>query len=153
VVAPSLIYAPGDRLLTALEHLAWLPIVPLPGSGDALVQPIWAEDVADCVIALLAAGDSAPDRVELAGPQTVTQAAVVDTVLRAAHRRKRLVRVPGALVRTGLRALELATGPTTPLTAEQVELLDVEMISAEGSAGAQRLGVQPQSLLAVLGAD
>ena len=30
--------------------------MPITGPGAALYQPIWAEDVADCVVAALAAG-------------------------------------------------------------------------------------------------
>jgi uncharacterized protein YbjT (DUF2867 family) len=53
VFAPSIVYAPGDPWLTLLERLAWLPVMPVSGRGRALYQPIWAEDVADCVIAAL----------------------------------------------------------------------------------------------------
>ncbi|MGI8920249.1 MAG: NAD(P)H-binding protein [Solirubrobacteraceae bacterium] len=151
VIAPSLVYAPGDRLLTTLQRLAWLPLVPLPGSGRALVQPIWAEDVADCVVAILAAGEQAPDRVELAGPDTLTHAAVAKTVLGALGRSRPLVKLPLPLVQAGLRGFELGAGPTTPLTAEQVALFDVEMTSSEGTAHAESLGVRPRSMGAVLG--
>src|ERR1700680_4142329 len=53
VFAPSIVYAPGDPWLTLLERLALLPMVPVSGRGRALYQPIWAEDVADCVMAAL----------------------------------------------------------------------------------------------------
>jgi NADH dehydrogenase len=53
VFAPSIVYAPGDPWLTLLERLAWMPVMPVSGRGRALYQPIWAEDVADCVIAVL----------------------------------------------------------------------------------------------------
>jgi uncharacterized protein YbjT (DUF2867 family) len=56
VFAPSIVYAPGDPWLTLLERLALLPVVPVSGRGRALYQPIWAEDVADCVSAVLRAG-------------------------------------------------------------------------------------------------
>src|SRR6185312_10533268 len=53
VFAPSIVYAPGDPWLTLLERLALLPVMPISGRGRALYQPIWAEDVADCVLAAL----------------------------------------------------------------------------------------------------
>ena len=53
VFAPSIVYAPGDPWLTLLERMALLPVMPVSGRGRALYQPIWAEDVADCVIAVL----------------------------------------------------------------------------------------------------
>ena len=69
--APSLVYTPGDRRLARLERLAWLPAVPLAGLGRARTQPIWADDVADCVIAALdhPPGDEQHRRYELAGPR------------------------------------------------------------------------------------
>ena len=73
VIAPSIIYAPGDPWLTLLERLAWLPLMPVPGAGRAAFQPIWAEDVAACVSAALAQ-ESPPRRArhELAGPETLS---------------------------------------------------------------------------------
>jgi uncharacterized protein YbjT (DUF2867 family) len=57
VFAPSIVYAPGDPWLTLLERLALLPAMPVSGNGRALYQPIWAEDVADCINGALRAGD------------------------------------------------------------------------------------------------
>src|SRR6202035_942744 len=68
VFAPSIVYAPADPWLTLLERLALLPVMPVSGRGRALFQPIWAEDVADCVIAdmRLAERDVDDSRVALA---------------------------------------------------------------------------------------
>src|SRR3954469_20685007 len=88
--APSLIYSPGDRRLARLDRLAWLPAVPLAGLGRARTQPIWAEDVADCVIAALAQPPDGHVRYELAGPDVLTHREIADLALRAAHRRRAL---------------------------------------------------------------
>ena len=71
VFAPSIVYAPGDPWLTLLERLALLPVVPVSGSGRAAYQPIWAEDVADCVMASLrhSGEPTRHERYELAGPR------------------------------------------------------------------------------------
>src|SRR4051794_24713305 len=79
VVAPSLMYAPGDRYSSILNRLSLLPLVPVSGSGRAKFQPIWAEDVAECIVALLdqgAVNGSAKARYELAGPDTLTHSDV-----------------------------------------------------------------------------
>ncbi|HLH13489.1 MAG TPA: NAD-dependent epimerase/dehydratase family protein, partial [Solirubrobacteraceae bacterium] len=57
VFAPSIVYAPGDPWLTLLQRMALLPVMPVAGDGRALFQPIWADDVAACVIAALRGGD------------------------------------------------------------------------------------------------
>src|SRR3954469_4648620 len=60
VVAPSIIYAPGDVFQTLLSRRARGRVVPISGSGGARSQPIWAQDVADWVLALLALADGDP---------------------------------------------------------------------------------------------
>src|ERR1700758_3701446 len=67
VFACSIIYAPADPYLTLLERLALLPGLPVSGWGRATSQPIWAEDVADCVIAALRARDGTTAADGLAG--------------------------------------------------------------------------------------
>lgn len=58
VFAPSIVYSPRDNWLTLIERLSLLGLMPVPGNGKARFQPIWAEDVADCVASTLAAGDA-----------------------------------------------------------------------------------------------
>src|SRR5438874_10212202 len=53
VFAPSIVYSPSDPYLRLLERLSLLPVMPISGSGGAAFQPIWAEDVADCVMQAL----------------------------------------------------------------------------------------------------
>jgi uncharacterized protein YbjT (DUF2867 family) len=152
--APSLVYAPGDRRLARLERLAWLPAVPLAGRGRARTQPIWAEDVADCVLAALDRGgeERSHARFELAGPDVLTHREVVEVALRAAHRRRRLLPLPAPLLRPLLRGYETLTGPAALATWDEAELLAVTMRTERGTADAEALGVRPRSLAAVLGA-
>jgi uncharacterized protein YbjT (DUF2867 family) len=155
VFAPSIVYSPNDSFMTLLRRMSLLPVMPISGSGRARFQPIWAEDVADCVIAALPGGDhaasSAGARYELAGPETLTYEEFVACALRAFHRRRPIVRLPAGLVRQALKLLELLTGPAAFATWDEAELLEVEMVSPHGPADAQRLGVWPKPMRAVLG--
>ncbi len=153
IFAPSLVYAPGDRRIVRLERLALLPVVPMVGRGRARSQPIWADDVADCVLAVLDGEAPAPPhaRHELAGPQTLSHRDVVELVLRAARRPRRLVPVPQALLRPLLRGYETMTGPAAIATWEEAELLAVSMLSPRGTADAEALGVRPAAMRDVLG--
>jgi NADH dehydrogenase len=152
IFAPSLVYAPGDRLLTLLEHLALLaPVMPISGRGEALYQPIWAEDVADCVMNLLARPAGGHERFELAGPQTLSQREIVGLVLRAAGRPRRMVSVPSPVVCRVLRTAEMLLKSRAPATWDEAELLEVSMTCAGGTADANRLRVTPRPMAAVLG--
>jgi uncharacterized protein YbjT (DUF2867 family) len=155
VFAPSIIYSPSDPYLTLLQRLSWLPVMPIPGSGRARFQPIWAEDVADCVLAALAGAAADPGsvgtRYELAGPETLSHQEIVETALRSFHRQRRIVRIPRPVTRRLLNLVELLGGPTAFATWDEAELLEVPLLSRHGTADAERLGVVPKSMRAVLG--
>jgi len=153
--APSLIYAPGDRRLARLERLALLPAVPLAGRGRARTQPIWAQDVADCVIAALdgPGGVNRHARHELAGPEVFSHREVVELALRAAARPRPLVPVPRLLLRPLLRGYETMTGPAALATWDEAELLTVSMLASRGTADAEALGVRPAAMASVLGLE
>jgi uncharacterized protein YbjT (DUF2867 family) len=155
VFAPSMVYSPSDPFLTLLERMSLLPVMPISGSGRATVQPMWAEDVADCLLAALpgaARGEEAAGRrYELAGPETLTYAEVIAFVLESLRRHRPLVHVPLGLVRRLLNAVELLAGPTAFATWDEAELLEIPLIARQGTADAERLGVLPKPMRAVLG--
>jgi uncharacterized protein YbjT (DUF2867 family) len=151
IFAPSIVYAPGDVFLALLERMALLPVVPISGSGRALFQPIWAQDVADCVMAALERPDAA-ERYELSGPETLSYDAIVELVLRAAGRPRPLVHVPLGVVSRSLRTLEALMRSNAFATWDEAELMEVTMTSPGGTADAKALGVAPQRMAAVLGA-
>jgi uncharacterized protein YbjT (DUF2867 family) len=158
VIAPSLVYAPGDRWLTLIERLSLLPVVPISGRGRAVCQPIWAEDVASCLVAALrggadgaATGNSAAHRrYELAGPQTMTYNEVIDTVLCSLDRERQLLPIPTSMVSRTLRLVERAMHTNVPITWDEAELLEANMVAKGGTASAEALGVTPEPMGAVL---
>ncbi len=152
VVAPSIVYAPGDAWMTMLTRLSLLPVMPFSGHGRALFQPIWAQDVADCVVAVLArAGEQRHERFELAGPETISHEAIVRLALAAGGRRRPLVKVPAPVVRGALKVGEALLGSGAPATWDEAELLEVSLTTPRGTADARALGVEPQRMADVLG--
>ena len=155
VFAPSIVYTPNDPYLTLLRRLSQLAVMPIPGSGQAPFQPIWAEDVAECVIAALSGrgpdADRAGARYELAGPETLTHEEMVRIALASFHRRRPIVTVPARLTRPALNLVELVMGPKAFATWDEAELLEVALTSHHGTADAERLGVAPKPMRTVLG--
>jgi uncharacterized protein YbjT (DUF2867 family) len=152
VFAPSIVYSPGDPWLTLLGRFSYLPVIPMSGSGRSLYQPIWAEDVADCVLSLLDADGDGRRRFELAGPETMSYDAIVRTALRPLGRRRPLLHLPLPVVRLSLRALGRLVGPAVFATWEEAELMEEPMTTGRGTADAEALGVNPLPMSAVLGA-
>jgi len=150
VLAPSIVYAPGDPWVALLERWSFLPAIPVSGSGKSLYQPIWAEDVADSVMAALG-GDGGDRRLELAGPETLSYDEIVRTILHARGRRRPLLHVPLSAVKASLRALERILGPGAFATWDEAELMEEPMTTPRGTADVESLGVKPLAMREVLG--
>ena len=147
---PTMIYgAQGEdnvRRLAAL--IKRLPIVPLPGGGRSLVQPIHQGDVTASVLAALNKEWRGPHSLVIAGPAPVTYADFVRAVAAAAGLAPpRILPVPAGLL---MAAAELTRLPGVPRIrrAEIQRLLedkafDIAPMRAE-------LGVNPISLTAGL---
>ena len=148
VFAPSIVYAPGDPWLTLLERLSWLPAMPISGSGRALYQPIWAEDVARCVMTALA--DDRPGSYELAGPEALSYDGIVRAAMEAFGRERPLVHLPLPVVQAGLRALQRLIGASVFATWEEAELMEEPMTTPRGTADAEALGVRPAPMAEAL---
>ena len=86
ILHPTMIYgAEGEdnvRRLAALMRR--LPVLPLPGGGRNLVQPIHQDDVTACLVAALAHPWTGPEAMVIAGPEPVTYAAFLRAIARAA---------------------------------------------------------------------
>ncbi len=148
VFAPSIVYDHSDPWITLLRRFSFLPVLPVSGEGGAAFQPIWADDVARCVVAALASEGRA--RYELAGPETLTYDQMSDLVSRIAGRPRPLVHLPLPVVRAGLLAMRSIFGETVFATWEEAELMEVSMVSERGTADAQALGVEPRRMGDVL---
>ena len=144
---PTMIYgALGEdnvRRLAALVRR--LPLVPLPGGGRSLVQPIHQSDVTRCLRAALDAAWTGPEAVVIAGPTPISYAGFVRSVATAAgQRRPRIVPLPPRLLRlaaafTALPGLPRVRGAEVRRMMEDKAFDTVEM--------RRRLGVVPISLV------
>jgi uncharacterized protein YbjT (DUF2867 family) len=153
VFAPSIVYDHSDPWITLLRRFSFLPVLPVSGEGRARFQPIWAKDVAQCVVGALALerqGGERTRRYELAGPETLTYDQMSDLVSRVAGRPRPLVHLPLPFVRAGLIALRNLFGEAVFATWEEAELMEVPMVSERGPADAQALGVEPRRMSDVL---
>jgi NADH dehydrogenase len=153
VFAPSIVYDRDDPWVTTMRRLTLLPAVPISGEGRSAFEPIWAEDVARCVVAAVeGANGGGARRVELAGPQRLTYDEIARLIARASGRDRPLVHVPLGLVHYGLAGLRRVVGNSAFATWEEAELMEVPMVSERGTADAEALGVTPRRMGEVLGA-
>jgi NADH dehydrogenase len=148
VFAPSIVYDHSDPWITLLRRFSFLPVLPVSGEGKARFQPIWAADVARCVVGALERDGR--ERYELAGPETLSYDEMSDLVCRVAGRPRPLVHLPLPLIRAGLIAIRSVFGEAVFATWEEAELMEVPMVSERGTGDANELGVEPRRMGDVL---
>lgn len=128
----------------AIAREASSPIVPLPGGGANLEQPIDARDVADGVLA--AALDPAcatGATLDLVGPESLPAHELVRRAARLRGRSPKVVPVPVALVRGALALKERWLGPGLSPTVLEVLLADTRF---DPAPAAKALGLTLRAL-------
>lgn len=126
ILRPTMIYGyPGDGNLARLMRLAarW-PVVPRPGSGHALQQPIHVEDLARLAAALATGDWAASGPLAVGGPDTLSHAELVRRVVESVRPGRSVLPVPlapGRWIAGSLQALSLPS-PLSPAQLSRVEL-------------------------------
>ena len=143
---PTMIYgAQGEdnvRRLAAL--IRRLPVLPLPGGGRNLVQPIHQDDVTACLIAAINRAWQGPHTAVIAGPEPVPYADFIRAIAHAAGLpRPRIVPVPAWML-TAASPLTLLPGLPRIRPAEIRRLLEDKAFP--DAATTAELGVTPMRL-------
>ena len=124
IIRPTMIYGtPADRnMARLLRRLRRLPVLPLPGGGTALQQPVHVDDLATVIVNALDRPATVHRAYDVGGPEPLTLRAVIQEAGRAVDRAPRLVPVPLTPV-VGLARLYEAVAPSPRLRSEQVARL------------------------------
>jgi uncharacterized protein YbjT (DUF2867 family) len=144
IIRPTMIYgAPEDRnIARLLQLLRRSAVIPVPGGGRRLQQPVHVDDVAMAVV-LAAETDEARGRAyDIAAPEPLTFRQLIETAATAVGRRPRLVPVPLRPLIVALRAYESVVS-SPRLKAEQLERLAEDKAFDIGPARAD-LGFDPR---------
>ena len=111
ILRPTMIYgAAGDRNLSRLLRLlSRAPVLPVPGTGECLHQPVHVADVAAAVLAALHEPAAIGSLYNVAGPEPLPFTELLRACARAAGSTTRLVPVPLTPLVTLARGYELVS--------------------------------------------
>jgi nucleoside-diphosphate-sugar epimerase len=142
IFRPTLIYAEGrDRNVSRLAALiSRLGVLPLSGKGAGMRQPVHADDLAQAVLAALDAEPSYRRIYALPGGETLSYRDMVERVFHGLGRTPRILTIPPALWRLGLRA----AGPLLPgATAGMGERMSADL-TFDGAPADRDFGWSPR---------
>lgn len=142
IFRPSVIFGQGDSFINMFANLVkFLPIIFL-AKPEAKFQPIWVEDVAQCVVNALENTDTYGKSYELGGPQIVTLKQLVQKVMDILGKQRPIIGLSDSLSMAQAFMLELM--PIKLMTRDNVRSMQVDSICID--AIAVELGVVPTSL-------
>jgi NADH dehydrogenase len=148
ILRPSVMFGSDHDFLKRLAGLARvLPALPLFGAGDVRLQPVFVDDVADAVVRALATPAAAGRLYELGGPRVYSYKELVQLVLEQTGRRRLLLPVPYV----AWNALAVLTAPlsASPISRDQVKLMQKDNVVSPGALTFADLGLTPTPLEAV----
>ena len=122
ILRTAIVFGNNDGFTTGLAQLiAGIPrIFIVPGDGESLLQPLWVEDLATCLLWALDDVGTSNQTFEIGGPEYLTFNEVVHTVIEALDVRRRLIH----LRQPYMRALTVFLENLLPATPVSVYWLD-----------------------------
>jgi uncharacterized protein YbjT (DUF2867 family) len=148
LIRPAVMFGPDDAFLTTIARLLRiLPVYPMFGRGETKLQPVYVEDVAEGIAQVLSGAGGSVASYEFAGARVYTYKELVLTIADRIGARPRLVPLPFALWQTLALAAELLPG--SPLTRNQVALMQHDNVPSVDSPGLSSLDITPTEIDAI----
>jgi nucleoside-diphosphate-sugar epimerase len=152
LLRPSMIYgsARDKNMNRLIRFLARSPVFPLFGHGRAMMQPVYVEDLSQGIVAALGETRTENQEYNLAGPEGIPYARIVETIL--SHLGRNVLRIPiDTRLAAGI-ARYAQHLPGFPVTEEQVlRLLEDKVFDI--SRATRDLDYRPRSFDAGIGAE
>jgi uncharacterized protein YbjT (DUF2867 family) len=145
IIQPSVLFGKGAPFIKGLTDLIRSsPVVPLPGSGKMMFQPVFVDDVVSVILKVLAEPErNSRKTYTLGGPEYYSFTQIVEALLRTMHKSRLKAPAPLALVGVGAAVME-AVLPKPPLTKAAMALFAFDNTTDLNSIE-RDFGFQPQS--------
>jgi uncharacterized protein YbjT (DUF2867 family) len=128
ILRPSLIYGPGDLFTIRLSEMIRLsPVLPVIGSGRSRIQPIFIDDVNECIRKIVTSDSYFNEIYEIGGPEQLTYEEVTKAIAAALGIKRPTVHMPMFFMRTLAKVAETVL-PKAPVTTDQLIMLQEDNV-------------------------
>ena len=146
IFRPSVIFGPGDSLLSLFASLQrFLPALAVP-HADARFQPVYVGDVADAITRVIDRADMARRTFELAGPDVYTLRELIRLAGSYSGHERMVFNLPNSLGH--LQALIMEKLPGRTLMSRD-NLMSMRVDNVASGPIDPKLGIEPQSVPAI----
>lgn len=151
IVRSALLYGAEDTFVNLLARL--LKLAPgfflLPGGGDAILQPLWVEDLVACLERCVGEAGVVNQTIALGGPEYLTFNQMVQILMETIQVKRVLIPVRPVWLRLVARPMN-ALWPRSPLTTRWLDYLAIsrtcETINVVRYFGVRPVRFSPQTL-------
>lgn len=145
IVRPSVVYGPGDDMLTHLvEQIREAPVFPIPGGALGPLMPVDVRDVAEAIARALVREAAIGRAYDVVGPEPLDVRQLVGRVAAAIELPTFAPTVPLVVMRP-LAALAERVLANPPVTTSQLVMLRTGL-PGDGEAAARELDLVPRPL-------
>jgi uncharacterized protein YbjT (DUF2867 family) len=128
ILRPSLIYGPGDLFTIRLSEMIRLsPVVPVIGSGRSRIQPIFIDDVTECIRKIVTSDSYLNEMYEIGGPEQLTYEEATTMIAEVSGVKRPMVHMPMLFMKPMARMLQTIL-PRPPVTTDQLIMLQEDNI-------------------------
>lgn len=101
IIRSSIVFGPEDGFTTDLSQIIRLApgLLPIPGEGRTLLQPLWVEDLVTSLIWTLGNPDTINQTYEIGGGEYFTLRQILETLMTVTHTRRIIVPLPPPYMR------------------------------------------------------
>lgn len=141
VTRPSIIYGPGGDFITKMVQLFRQgPVVPIIGSGEGRLQPVFIDDLTEAIAKVVLNPEYFGRTLELGGPEQLTFNQIMEQIKAALGSRKGFVHLPLSMMLPVVSAMEKFM-PNPPVTTDQIAMLQRDNVCSLDDMKA--LGITP----------
>ncbi len=152
IFRPSIVVGHGDGFTERIRELLKVgPFVPVPGTGNAKLQPIYVEDWVRCFLKIIDNPEAISKVYEFGGPEHLTYNKMVKVIMDTLEIKKPILHIPMGIAKMGLpfmsgigRIAGIFGKKIPAATSEQLGLLAIDNI-CEPDSVKKNFGFEPLS--------
>lgn len=148
IIRPHEIFGQEDKFLNRwADMMAWFPVTPLLNRNKK-IQPIYVQDVAQCIVNAMVNSDAVGQTYQLGGPEVITQEQLLSFIRDDISRPETsIIEMPEFTARLYAKAVEqFMPGAWRLLTPDDVDRAFKDETVPKGALGCKDLGVTPVRL-------
>ena len=149
IIRPGVIIGGGDQFMKRLLPIfKFSPIIPLFGSGNAKIQPVFVDDVARAVLNIISKNLFGNNIYELVGIEIFTYKSIYSHIAKCLGSKKYLFSVPFFLIKSLVFILEKIR--FSPIYLEQLNLLKTDNFTSNKYKDFSDLNIDPQNIREII---